>query len=486
MRRIFYLIISLIFFGNISAQSIDKSKIDQFIKEAREKLNLKTGLAISVVIDDQVVLYEGYGLINVEKEIKATPDSPFYIASATKPLFATLVQMLSEKDSLYIDKPIADYLPDLQFSDENLNSKTISIRDMLTHRSGISNMPVSIRTAYTGQHDLKTLIELFKESRFTTSEFDYTNNGYLVTSLILQHMFNKPWQQLMVEKLLKPLQMNNTSPYVSQFDEDLLKGYKTKKGNVESVGFLKADNTMHAAGGIITTANDLGNFLKFYLNEGELNGNRILSKMKIEEAISSQINHSQKFYSYYRYAYGLGWQIGVYRDELLIHHFGSYSGSRSHISFMPEHNIGIAVLTNDDGDAFYSADLIADYIYNIYLGKEADEFAEKEIAPLITKMNSHETKSQKPGEEKTVKSSWDYNKLVGNYSNPVWGEIEINNDGELLFNWGNIKSDLALANEKLFIAHAGPFDAQVEFVEEGGEVTKLNLIGPGKLPFVKK
>ncbi len=486
MRRIIYLVISLFFVVNLAAQQFDKSKIDQFIKEAREKLKLKSGLAVSVVINNQIVFSEGYGYVNVEEEIEAEPDSPFYIASATKPIFATLVQILSEKDSLFIDKPISAYLPELKFEDENLNSNTISIRDMLTHRSGIFCMPAAIRTAYTGQHDFQTLVDVYKSSRFKTSEYDYTNNGYIVTSLALENKLHKPWQQLISEYMFEPLKMKNTSAKVSDYDEKYLRGYQTLRGTLETVGFLKADNIMHAAGGIITTANDLGNFLIFYLNEGSFSGEQLLSERKIIEAISPQIAHSDKFYSYDRYAYGLGWQIGEYNDEKMIAHFGSFTGSRSHISFLPEHNMGVAALTNDSGEAYYLVDLVANYIYNIYLGKDADAIAEKEIQPLITKMNSRDVKTQEPKEESNVNSSWDYNRLVGIYSNPLWGEISVKNSDQLIFSFGNIQSEMIPISEKLFVAETGPFKAKVEFVEEKGKVIQLNVLGPGKLEFKRK
>ncbi len=486
MRRIIYLIISLIFVVNLSAQQIDKSKIDKFIKEARERLKLKTGLAVSVVIDDQIVFSEAYGYANIEEEIEATPDSPFYIASAGKSFMSTLTQILTEKDTLNIDKPISYYLPAYEFEDQSLRSNLITIRDMLSHRSGIDNIPVKIRTSYTGQYDNQTLLNLYKFSRFTTPEFNYTNDGFIFTSLILEKMYNQSWRELIKNYLLTPLQMKNTSTRVSHFDPGLLQAYSTKKGSVKNLSFLKKDNTMSAAGGIVTTANDLGNWLIFNINGGKFNNEQLLPKRKVDELHSSQISCDKKFWAYDRFAYGLGWYLSDYRDELLIHHFGSFSGSRSHISFMPKYKIGVSALTNDDGDAYYLADLVADYIYNLFLGKDAEEIAQKELKPLIDKMNSYKKEMDKPAEDNMVKSIWDADQLLGTYTNKTWGEIEINNDGKLIFNWGNIQSDLVPATEKLFVTYAGPFKARVEFVEDEGMVRQLNLIGPGKLEFIRK
>ena len=71
------------------------------------------------------------------------------------------------------------------------------------------------------------------------------------------------------------------------------------------------------------------------------------------------------FGDYVRTGYGLGWQVGRYRDDVLIHHFGNFSGSRAHVSFMPERGLGVAVLVNEDAVAGELADLVANYAYDI-------------------------------------------------------------------------------------------------------------------------
>lgn len=70
-----------------------------------------------------------------------------------------------------------------------------------------------------------------------------------------------------------------------------------------------------------------------------------------------------------RVGWGHGWDIGIYDGDTLVHRFGSFTGFRSHMSFMPEHELGVVVLVNGEGIASPVADMIATYVYDRLLGK---------------------------------------------------------------------------------------------------------------------
>jgi hypothetical protein len=86
-------------------------------------------------------------------------------------------------------------------------------------------------------------------------------------------------------------------------------------------------------------------------------------------------NHRQQaaqdrdFGEYHRHGWTLGWDIGTYEGDTLIHRFGSFPGFRSHMSFMPQHSIGVAVLVNEAALGGMLADLVANYIYDRLLEK---------------------------------------------------------------------------------------------------------------------
>ena len=128
MNKLIQLFLLLIISTTLSAQNIDTTQIDKFINNIRSELNLRTGLTVGIVIANEIVFSKGYGYSNIERKIKSTADSPFYIASSTKSFTAALVELLSENDTINIDKPMSHYLPQLTFNNKLLNPNLITIR----------------------------------------------------------------------------------------------------------------------------------------------------------------------------------------------------------------------------------------------------------------------------------------------------------------------------------------------------------------------
>ncbi len=444
------LIIAQLFFiisvNTTTAQSKSDtfSKVDSLIRSVRKTLQLKTGLSIAVVRNDKMIFSKAYGYSDVENNVKAKTSTPFYIASSTKSFTAELIKLLSDEGVVNIDEPINKYLPDLELPSP-LSAKMISLRDLLTHRSGIENIAVILRTAFTGQHTNDELLKLFSKSEFSGIKYRYTNTDYVLASLAIEKQTGKSWKDLLKEKIFDPLEMKNTSAYVSYFPKDELpKNYTTLGGKLEKIDFDKTDKTMHAAGGIYSSADDLANWLIFNINRGKFKNTQIISPLSMDEIHSSQINFKQTFFKYKRFAYGLGWIRSDYNGNLLIHHFGSYTGSRSHISFMPEKNIGVVALTNDDGDAFYTVDLFADCIYNLLNNNpQTDSIAEAELSGILKDYYKEKAEAAKENPQSTYPENFKFSHYTGTYTSEEYGKMIIEEkENSLSIIWGNMNGNL--------------------------------------------
>jgi CubicO group peptidase (beta-lactamase class C family) len=75
------------------------------------------------------------------------------------------------------------------------------------------------------------------------------------------------------------------------------------------------------------------------------------------------------FAAFHRHGWGVGWDLGTYDGDTLVHRFGGFPGFRSHVSFMPDRHVGVIVLTNAGGAGSTLADAVATTIYDILLGK---------------------------------------------------------------------------------------------------------------------
>src|SRR3954471_14307777 len=95
------------------------------------------GIGVGVVVEDKLVFAKGYGYRDYEKKLPITPSTLFPIASNTKLFTAIAAGFLVEEGKLTWNRPIRESVPSIQFYNDYLNN-TITLRDMLSHRTGIT------------------------------------------------------------------------------------------------------------------------------------------------------------------------------------------------------------------------------------------------------------------------------------------------------------------------------------------------------------
>jgi hypothetical protein len=119
------------------------------------------------------------------------------------------------------------------------------------------------------------------------------------------------------------------------------------KNSPEELYLMKKDNTMQSAGGLITTVEDMANWLIFNINEGKFKGKQLVPAEVVRMAHSPLSKHKSKRKPYGSVGYGLGWENGIYQGKRVVQHDGGFAGFRTHVAFMPDTKVGITVLVND-------------------------------------------------------------------------------------------------------------------------------------------
>jgi len=364
------LILLLTIFCGIAFSQQAQQKEIQRIAETLFAENLSPGMAVVVVKDNNILFMEGFGYQDIETRQPVTPQSTFYIASVTKTLTALAAAVLHNEGKLDLDKPISQYLPDLKLH-HDISGDEITIRDLLTHTHGIGGGPVTFRTAYSGEFTSEQLFNLMQYHAPSRSgrNYNYGNIGYNVTGFALEAHFNKSWKDIVAETVLHPLGMENTSARMFEANKALLaQPHFPTESSFQKLYYAKGDANMHAAGGHITSVEDYAKLLLVQLNSGELNGETIFPAKVIEDTHRRQAIQDRNFSLFHRHGWGLGWDLGTYEGDTLIHRFGSFIGFRPHTSFMPQHRIGVVVLVNElflgGRLADYTAAIIYDYLLN--------------------------------------------------------------------------------------------------------------------------
>ena len=398
------------------------------------------GIAIVVIKEDKPIFVRAYGMADKEAGIKADTDTLFYTGSSTKSFTALAAALLDQEGKIKLSDPVTKYTPGIRFKNE-LPEK-ITIQDLLTHTSGLRNGPLINRLAFTGQIDQRELDRVFAEgTTFNDANFgkyNYTNLGYNIYGLALHYHLNKKWQDVLQERVFAPAGLKHTTAYVSKARAKKFKIVAPyvistdgpDAGKMVRSGLEKTDENMQSAGGIFMSISDLGRWLNLNMNGGKLDGKQVVPAdviRKVHTGYTKSTRNDPPFSG--DGEYGLGWQIGKYRNEKVVYHHGGYPGYRSHVSFMPERKLAVGVMVNNDALGGRLADMLAAYAYDWWLQTEnLDADYAKQLQETLKAFDNRrqgiaaEAATRAKREWQLTKPFADY---AGKYRNDLLGTIEI-------------------------------------------------------------
>jgi len=207
------------------------------------------------------------GWKNRENEIPADPQALFKIGSISKLYVAVATAKLVNDNSLSLDKTLADYFPELVGRIEN--AEKITLRLMVQHRSGIPNLTDTPNFWEDPPKSNKEALELVLDlpANFEPGEdYEYSNTNYLLISELIDKVVVNNHQQYIKDKILIPLELNNTFGSLSEVGiDDVMSGYYVGiKSDIKTI-----DYGLKGYGSMVATAQDVGTFLRA-LNDGSL------------------------------------------------------------------------------------------------------------------------------------------------------------------------------------------------------------------------
>ncbi len=242
-----------------------------------------------------------------------------------------------------------------------------------------------------------------------------------------------------------------------------------RENRIAQSSFVKINQTMHAAGGMLSTVSDAAKWIILNQNQGKYKGTQVFPKKYFDEISKTQAELKTTFFNYERSRYGLGWYHAKMDKYLMIHSFGGFIGARSHISFLPEQNLGVCVFINENSRGANVPDMIANYLYGLMLKDEnLISATENELAKQTKAFQ--EAIAKPPAEQpKAEISTEDLKKFVGIYEHQSLGKLIVKTIGGKVFvELGNIKT-FARPTAKTSFASDFPHSYRFEFSEKGIE-----------------
>lgn len=460
----------------------DRRRIDELVPRwERMMQDLRVpGMAVAVVRGDDVLLARGFGWRDVERRLPVDERTLFYIASSTKSYVAMAVQILAQEGKLELDDPVRRHLPRFEISDPEA-SRTITLRDLLSHARGLRSGLVTQAEAYTGLFDEELYYRLLGRVE-PLDRFGYSNLHFTLLGRVIESVTGKPWQQVIGERILEPAGMTRTTTSATEMFSDPNVALPTLEVNGEWVParVRKTDRTMHAAGGMAASAEDLARWLRINLAGGTIDETRLLSEARLREMHAPQAEVGSEFFVFGRESYGLGWYVGSYGGETLVHHFGSYVASRAHVSFLPGSSLGVAVVMNASDPVFFVADTVATDVYRSLGGVEAED----PLPEMTRRIEARRIRLAEraaglgPNPAATADGlSLPAAAYAGTYHHPDLGALELTvADAGLACRWGALEPRLHTTGPDAFLLEWRPgaqAPARFELDREGGRATAI-------------
>lgn len=404
-----------------------------FVEEEMQKWQVP-GLAIAIVKDGEVVLSEGFGYRDVENKLPITPNTQFVVASCTKAFCTMSIGLLVDEGKLDWDDPVHKYLPDFKLKDR-FASEQITIRDIVTHRSGLPRHDLLWYNSSFTRKEVVERVQHVEPSKGFRTTFQYQNMMYMTAGEVVEAVTGEKWEDFVKEKVLKPLGMSESNFSVEKLQKaaDFSYPYKEKDEKVEKIPFRKVDE-IGPAGAMNSTVNELINWVQLHLNKGKLNGETFISEGNLKQMHTPQmiLAEQPKYDELMMSTYGLGWFIQVYKGHKMIHHGGNLDGFSAMVSFMPDINVGIVILTNKN--ACPLRDFLAFNIYDRFLKMEVTDWSSRfkeDTEKLKNSMKEKKEKSEKDRKQGT-NPSHPLEDYVGLFEHPGYGIFTVHLENEEL------------------------------------------------------
>ena len=333
--------------GPTPAVSAAFDGFDTYVDQMLERWEVP-GLAVGVVKDGKVIYMDGFGYRDVEKGLAVTPETLFAIGSVSKPFTALSVGMLVDEGKLDWDTPVIEYLPDFRLYDEYATLHATP-RDLLAHRTGLPGHYMMIAATPFSRDEIYRRLRYLEPSAELREVYQYNNLMYMTCGYLVGRIAGQTWEEFTAERVFKPLGLKRSTfrgEGVGELDNIALP-YEKKRGKVAAIPF-PAKAAAAPAGGIISSVEEMAEWLKVYLNQGRIEGRQLVSPAVLKEMHTPQmpIRYTPDDPTGPLEAYGLGWTIRPYRGHYLVHHGGWIDGFVSWVSMMPKDNIGVVVLSN--------------------------------------------------------------------------------------------------------------------------------------------
>ena len=308
-------------------------ELEDYVHKHRQE-QMIPGLVLATIKEGKVDRVITSGKASLDLDVPVKRHTVFEIGSMTKAFTAELVMMLVEEGKVSLSDPIKKYIDGAPETWDG-----ITVRHLLTHTSGLPNY-TSLRPSLILNSERMTFTELFdmvKDLKLTFEpgkRYAYSNTGYYFLGHIIEKASGSPLVDFLRERILKPLEMNDTVPQRARgVVVNRAVGYMRIGSAYSLMPYLDASGAA-AAGFLLSTVDDLAKWDKALLDGKLLKPEsyaEMYKNMPIEGGIST---------------YGFGWDVSRIAGHKAIQHGGGTGGFSTYMLRLPDDKLTVVVLGN--------------------------------------------------------------------------------------------------------------------------------------------
>ena len=407
------------------------------------------GMAVGVVVSGELVFARGYGVRSLDTQEPVTPRSLFHLASVSKPFVATAIVQLVERGRVALDDPVVTYLPYFRLRDPRYPQ--ITVRQMLSHTSGV---PDEVDFRWHAPEEDEGALERYvrglagEELMAAPGErYAYSNMAFEVLGDVVAKVAGQPFEDYSKAQILDPLEMRESTflrravapelavtPHFGAPLGPLPGAYPYHRAHAPS-------STLHS------NVEEMGNWLIANMSRGSFKGRQTLRSESYDLLWRPHVRTGEQIWTE---AVGLGWHLGTYRGQPIVHHGGSDPGFSAELVIVPGADVAVVVLANANTAA---TGIVTDAALDLLLGAEPEPPRPPITVPVGAMLAAHGPEAARELYQRLQASEPErYDSRPGRFLDACWGAIELHQPQAvlpLLKLWVTLQPDTALAHEML-------------------------------------
>ncbi len=433
-------------------EGISEADVATLAGRAMSEFNVP-GMAIGIIKADKILLAEGYGIREIGEPESVDTQTLFKIASNSKAFTSAALAILVDDGLIAWDGLVIDYIPEFRMKDPWVTAN-FTVRDLLTHRSGLSpfkgDMLLWPEPNSFGVTDIIHALRYFEPVSSFRTRYAYDNLLYIVAGEIIPRVSGKTWGEFVESRVMRPAGMNNC--FADQIPRRKMRNLATPHGVIEGELSViergripRQPPVSAAAGGVICSLDDMLIWVRTQLNHGTtLDGIGLFSAGQSREmwkpvTLRSVSERDLEMNRTHFKAYGLGWRLADVHGFLEVSHTGTLAGMKSYVVMIPELDLGVALLTNGSSSAARSTVMNTivrsfmpvekvDWIQLVLDEQEAEDQASQQQEGQLVEVDEPATITSVPCQVPELSL------LTGRYRDPWFGDVVIEmKGGQLIF-----------------------------------------------------